>query len=129
MSRPIYFIPPYEWYNRDHVAWARDLGVQMVNFTPGIGSNRDYMSESDPKFRPSRRILEDILAFEQRDPHGLSGVILLLHLGADRRDKMYLLLDPLLDELTRRGYRLQRIDTLLAPGAPPLATTTAPVRQ
>src|SRR5690606_1362551 len=97
----------------DHVAWARSLGVVIFNFTPGTGSNRDYMSELDPNFRSSRDILHDLLAFEAREPDGLNGAILLLHLGADRRDKMYLLLDELIGELVTRGYRFRRIDHLI----------------
>src|SRR4051812_48485483 len=33
--KPVYFIPPFEWYNADQVAWAREDGVLLFNFTPG----------------------------------------------------------------------------------------------
>jgi peptidoglycan/xylan/chitin deacetylase (PgdA/CDA1 family) len=46
-SEPVYFIPPYEWHNRDQVRWSRALGVTLINFTPGSGSNRDYAPEGD----------------------------------------------------------------------------------
>ena len=91
-SGPIYFIPPYEWFNGDQVKWAKGMGVRMFNFSPGSGSNRDYMPESDPKFVSSEGILEDTLAYERKDSHGLNGYILRIHLGADRKDKMYRLL-------------------------------------
>lgn len=110
---PLLFIPPYEWFNRDQVAWSKSLGVQLINFTPGSGSNRDYMPESEKKFVSSQKILDDILAYEQKDPHGLNGFILLLHAGADRQDKMYLKLEPLIVELKNRGYDFVRIDQLL----------------
>jgi peptidoglycan/xylan/chitin deacetylase (PgdA/CDA1 family) len=112
-SGPILFIPPYEWFNRDQVQWASEIGVQMFNFSPGSGSNRDYMPESDPKFVSSRTILQDVLAYEKKDPHGLNGYILLIHLGAERKDKMYLLLEPLIADLRQRGYTFIRIDELL----------------
>jgi peptidoglycan/xylan/chitin deacetylase (PgdA/CDA1 family) len=112
-SGPIYFIPPYEWFNADQVKWAKEMGVVMFNFSLGSGSNRDYMPESDPKFVSSQQILQDILSYEKKDPHGLNGYILLLHLGADRKDKMFLLLQPLVEELRARGYMFVRIDELL----------------
>lgn len=117
-SGPAYFIPPYEWFNADQVKWAKEMGVVMFNFSPGSGSNRDYMPESDPKFVSSQKILQDILAYEKKDPHGLNGYILLLHLGADRKDKMFLLLEPLVQELRARGYTFVRIDTMLNAAEP-----------
>ncbi len=117
-NAPIFFVPPYEWFNRQHVAWARELGVVLINFTPGTGSNRDWIPEGDRGFVPSRRIRSDILAFEDREPQGLNGFLLLLHLGSQRQDKMHHQIDTLLDELVRRGYALVRVDELLQPAAP-----------
>jgi peptidoglycan/xylan/chitin deacetylase (PgdA/CDA1 family) len=115
---PAYFVPPYEWYNREHVAWSRKAGVQLINFTPGSGSNRDYMREDNPRFVSSRQILDDILAYGRKDPHGLNGFLLLLHLGSGRRDPFHTQFRTLCDELTRPGYELVRVDELLAPNAP-----------
>jgi peptidoglycan/xylan/chitin deacetylase (PgdA/CDA1 family) len=112
-SAPVLFIPPYEWFNEDQVRWSRAMNVTLFNFTPGSGSNRDYLPESDPRFVSSAMLLRDILAYEQRDPAGLNGFILLLHLGADRKDKMYRLLPELIRELRNRGYEFVRIDELL----------------
>jgi peptidoglycan/xylan/chitin deacetylase (PgdA/CDA1 family) len=108
-----YFIPPYEWYNRQQTAWAAKNGVLLFNFTPGSGSNRDWAPEGHKSFVPSRTILQDILAYEQRDPHGLNGFLLLLHLGSGRADPFHPLLDELLDELVHRGYAFCRVDQLL----------------
>jgi peptidoglycan/xylan/chitin deacetylase (PgdA/CDA1 family) len=112
-GEPAYFVPPYEWYNREQVHWSRKAGVELVNFTPGSGSNRDYMREDEPRFVSSRRILDDILAYERKDPHGLNGFLLLLHLGSGRRDPFHTHLRTLCDELGRRGYEIVRIDDLL----------------
>ena len=30
-----YFIPPYEHYNATISSWARQLGLQVINYTPG----------------------------------------------------------------------------------------------
>ncbi len=56
---------------------------------------------------------QNILAYEQKDPHGLNGFLLLLHLGSQRQDKMHVRLDPLLDQLAARGYSFVRVDEML----------------
>ena len=78
----VLFVPPYEWYNAEQTAWSKAMGVGLINFTPGSGSNRDYAREGDRVFVPSQRLLDDVLAYEQKDPHGLNGFVLLLHLGS-----------------------------------------------
>jgi peptidoglycan/xylan/chitin deacetylase (PgdA/CDA1 family) len=113
-KQPLFFIPPYEWFNQDQVRWAREMDATLFNFSPGSGSNRDYLPESDQRFVSSREILDGILKYEQKSPDGLNGYILLLHLGADRKDKMYLLLPELIRELRARGYAFVRIDKLLS---------------
>ncbi len=113
---PVYFIPPYEWFNEQQVRWAADMGVALFNFTPGTGSNRDWAPEGDRGFVPSETIVSDILAFEAREPDGLNGFLLLLHLGSQRADKMHPHIGPLLDELLARGYRFVRVDELLHGG-------------
>lgn len=110
---PAYFVSPYEWYNREQVAWSRKAGVELINFTPGSGSNRDYMREDHPRFTSSREIRDDILAYERKDPHGLNGFLLLLHLGSGRRDSFHTQFSPLCDALERRGYEFVRVDELL----------------
>lgn len=110
------FIPPYEWFNRDQVRWCEELDVTLINFTPGSGSNRDYAPEGDRVFVPSRKIYEDILAYEKKDPHGLNGFILLLHLGSGRRDPFHPLLGELCDALVERGYQFVRVDELVGKG-------------
>jgi peptidoglycan/xylan/chitin deacetylase (PgdA/CDA1 family) len=110
----VFFIPPYEQFNHDQVEWCKPLDVTLFNFTPGSGSNRDYMREDDPHFPSSQKIYDDILAYEKKDPHGLNGFILLLHLGSGRKDPFHTRLGALCDELGRRGYEFVRIDALLS---------------
>jgi len=110
-----YWVPAYEWYNSEIVAWSATVGLTLVNFTPGTRSNADYTGEADRNFVSSQRILDSILAREREDPRGLNGYLLLLHIGAGpgRTDKMHDRLGSLLDELSARGYRFVRVDELL----------------
>jgi peptidoglycan/xylan/chitin deacetylase (PgdA/CDA1 family) len=112
-TQPILFIPPYEYFNSDQVEWSRKLGVTLFNFTTGSGSNRDYAPEGDPHFVSSQQIFSDILAYERKDPHGLNGFVLLMHLGSGRKDPLHPRLGALCDEIHKRGYAFERVDQLL----------------
>ena len=111
------FVPPYEHWNDDIADWSRDRGLQLLNFTPGTRANADYTEEGASNYVSSQAIFDSILARERQDPDGLNGFLLLLHLGAGpkRTDKFHDRLDELLTELSAKGYRFARVDTLLAP--------------
>ncbi|MEI2726224.1 MAG: HEAT repeat domain-containing protein [Verrucomicrobiota bacterium] len=112
-----YFLPPFEHYNREIVDWTRQQRWTLINFTPGTRSNADYTGEADPNFVSSAAIFDSILQRELADPHGLSGYILLLHLGSGpgRADKFHVRFGELLDKLGGQGYQFVRVDELLGP--------------
>jgi peptidoglycan/xylan/chitin deacetylase (PgdA/CDA1 family) len=114
--RPIrYFMPPYEHYNEQISEWSRELGLVLVNFTPGTRSNADYTGEADKNFVSSQVIYDSILAREQRDADGLNGFLLLLHMGAGpgRSDKFHARFGELCDVLSVKGYHFVTVDELL----------------
>lgn len=115
-AQPGYFLPPYEHYNLQIVSWAATFNFITVNFTPGTRSNADYTGEQDRNFVSSATIFESIVAQEQRDPHGLNGFILLLHIGAGpgRADKFHARFGELMDYLACRGYQFSTIEDLLS---------------
>ena len=103
-----YFMPPFEWYNDSISAWTRQLGLILVNFTPGTYSNADWTHpELGKQYLSSDTILARILRYEEGKPHGLNGFLLLTHIGTDprRKDRFYLRLDSLITSLLRKGYR------------------------
>ena len=111
-----YFLPPYEWYNDSIAAWTKEMGLQLVNFSPGTRSNADYTyPEMGNKYVGSDFIMKSILEYEQVSTSGLNGFILLLHFGTDprRTDKFYFKLPHLIRELKNRGYEFVRIDEML----------------
>ena len=114
-----FWLPPYEWYNRTIASWSREQNMTLFNFTPGTRSHTDWAPRHHRAFVPSRVIVQGILDHEQRDPDGLNGFLLLMHLGAgpERADKLHRFLAPLLDILADRGYRFERIDVLLKDAA------------
>lgn len=108
-----YFLPPYEHYDQSIARWTRELGLTLINFTPGTRSAADYTCEADKNFVSSQTIFDSIVAKEKQD--GLSGFVLLLHLGSGpcRSDKFSSKFGELLDYLVARQYDLVRIDELL----------------
>jgi peptidoglycan/xylan/chitin deacetylase (PgdA/CDA1 family) len=107
-----YFLPPYEWHNREVADYIRRAGLTLVNLTPGTLSNADYTTPSMGKsYRSSREIVNRILDFERTHPDGLNGFMLLMHVGTDpeRTDKLYYRLGALMDELQKRGYGFDRL--------------------
>ena len=111
-----YFLPAYEWYNDSIAAWTKSFGLQLVNFTPGTRSNADYtFPKMGKKYVSSDTIYQSILRYEKKDPSGLNGFILLLHIGTDpdRTDHFYKQLPQLISTLREKGYHFLRIDELL----------------
>lgn len=111
-----YFLPSYEWYNDSIAAWTQQMGLQLVNFSPGTYSNADYTyPEMGNKYLSSDAILNRIMQYENKSANGLNGFILLIHIGTDprRKDKLYDHLFTLIQDLKKRGYGFVRINELL----------------
>lgn len=111
-----YFLPPFEWYNATIAGWTKELNLQLINFSPGTRSTADYTYPGmGERYIASDEICQSIIEYELKDPNGLNGFILLIHIGTDprRTDKFYTHLDSLLNELKEKGYQFVRIDELL----------------
>ena len=79
-EQALWFLPPYEWYNAETVQWTSALGLRLINFTPGTRSTADYTyPEMGKSYLNSEDIYQSIIRYEQKDPNGLNGFILLIH--------------------------------------------------
>ncbi|MDE6653822.1 MAG: glycoside hydrolase family 9 protein [Muribaculaceae bacterium] len=99
------FMPPYEHYNDSISAWARQMGLLVVNPTPRCRTYTDYTTPSDDHYYSSRQIFDSLMTAEAEG--NLQGAIMLVHLGTDpaRTDKFYdSHLQKTISELTKRGY-------------------------
>jgi endoglucanase len=114
-SKARFFLPPYEWYNDSIAAWTKEMGLQLINFTPGTLSHADYTTSTDKNYRTNETIYNSIINYEQTKPAGLNGFILLMHIGAGpgRRDKFYDRLRELIKHLKAKGYQFQTVEQLL----------------
>lgn len=110
-----YFLPPYEWYNDTISKWTKELGLTLINFTPGTISHADYTTPDMKNYKTSEEIHKSILQYEKSHQKGLNGFILLIHFGtaSERTDKYYYYLKDLIIELKKRGYSFKKIDKLL----------------
>jgi peptidoglycan/xylan/chitin deacetylase (PgdA/CDA1 family) len=110
----LFFLPAYEWYNDTIAAWTKEMGIQLINFTPGTRSNADYTTPEMKNYRSCDDIYTSIISCEAKSP-GLNGFILLIHIGTDpaRVDKFYHRLPQLLKDLKAKGYRFETVNQLL----------------
>ena len=109
-----YFIPPYEHYNERVSAWARQLDLSIINFTPGTGTNADYTIPSMGKsYRSSKELYNRLVSFEKNK--GLNGHFLMIHFGThpERTDKFYKLLPQIIRTLKHRGYRFVSVPDMM----------------
>jgi peptidoglycan/xylan/chitin deacetylase (PgdA/CDA1 family) len=106
-----YFLAPYEWYNRTISRWSAAREMQLINFTPGTGTNADYTTPDMPNYRSSKVLTDQLMKYENTHGDGLNGAILLIHLGThpNRSDKFYNSLDQLTDWLSKKGYTFRAL--------------------
>lgn len=114
-TKTTFFLPPYEWYNDSIAAWTKELGLQLINYSPGTRSAADYTWPELKNYQSSKSIFQSVLNYEQTKPAGLNGFILLLHISTDprRTDKFYHQLPKLIEALKAKGYRFIKVDELL----------------
>ena len=110
-----YFLPPYEWYNDSITKWTKELGLKLINYTPGTLSHADYTTPEDKNYRGSDVIYRSIIDYEKNSASGLKGFILLVHIGTDtkRTDKFYKKLPQLIHYFKDKGYHFQTVEQLL----------------
>ncbi|MDX9903511.1 MAG: polysaccharide deacetylase family protein, partial [Bacteroidales bacterium] len=110
-EKPRWFLAPYEWYNSAISRWSEELGLTLVNFTPGTGTNADYTTPEMANYRSSEFLLERLAGFEENSPQGLSGALLLIHPGTDpaRGDKFYHKLEELIEFYREKGYTFKKL--------------------
>ena len=101
-----FFIPPYEHFNDTVSAWAKDIGLQLINNTYGTLTYGDYTTSDMARYYSSDYIMERTLRMAAEEPRGINGHILLIHLGTSERrtDKFYNRLPELIDRLRGMGY-------------------------
>jgi peptidoglycan/xylan/chitin deacetylase (PgdA/CDA1 family) len=109
-----FFMPPYEWYNQAISDWSKNMGVHLINFTPGTGTNADYTTPDMINYKSSEELLRHLKDFEASQDKGLNGAILLIHPGTSekRTDKLYTKLDEIIQYYSAKGYAFKSLNKL-----------------
>ena len=109
ISQVRYFLPPYEYYNSEHVNLIEAEGQTVINFTSGLRTAADYTTPDMPNYRSSQELIDQLFDFEAAN--GLNGAIILIHPGTEdsRTDKLYLRLDEIILRLIEKGYTFERL--------------------
>jgi len=104
-----YYLPPYEWYNKESVSIVERLGQSTINYTPGIRTAADYTTPDMKNYRSSQELIDSLYEYESKN--GLNGCIILIHPGThkDRTDKFYNRLDEILKHLKNKGYQFKQL--------------------
>ena len=100
-----WFLPPYEYYNKESVFLTNSMGYRMVNYTPGIATPADYTTPDMPNYKDSQTLINALYNFEKVE--GLNGAIVLIHPGIDesRTDRLYNRLGEIIKYFKSRGYK------------------------
>ncbi len=106
-----WFLAPYEWYNSAISRWSEEMGMKLVNFTPGTGTNADYTTPDMAGYRSSDFLIQRLAAYEESTPGGLDGAIILIHPGTapERTDKLWSRLGEIIDYYSAKGYTFNRL--------------------
>ncbi|MDR0540656.1 MAG: polysaccharide deacetylase family protein [Dysgonamonadaceae bacterium] len=109
LSKVSYFLPPYEYYNKENVRLIESLGQTVINYTPGLRTAADYTTPDMPNYKSAQELIDQLYAYEAEN--GLNGSIILIHPGTQdiRTDKLYLRLNEIIRYLTAKGYAFERL--------------------
>ncbi len=102
-----WFLPPYEYYNKESVFLAESMGYRVVNYTPGTATPADYTTPDMPNYKSSQTLIDSLYKFEIEQ--GLNGAIILIHPGIEesRTDRLYNRLGEIIKYLRGKGYNFK----------------------
>lgn len=112
---------PYGERNREICRWAQEAGYLHVGWRQGrtwmdnLDSNDWVPNEGDPGYHSPREVLRKIMAAARREPYGINGGIVLMHLGTLRKrrsERVHLAVGTLIDSLRDLGYSFTTVGEL-----------------
>ncbi len=114
---------PYGEQNGIIRQWASEAGYRHVSWTYDPKTRKsldglDWVSDrGSALYLTSNQIVNKILSFDRETDMGLSGGIVLLHLGSERSDDpFYPKLGQLIDGLEKKGYVVGSVSSMIGVG-------------
>ncbi|MGD9486737.1 MAG: polysaccharide deacetylase family protein [Calditrichaceae bacterium] len=104
---------PFGEINEQVALWAAEIGFKHIGWSQNCDS-RDWVADAGSSlYRTNTEILQHFI--EQEEQSGMSGKIILMHLGSERKDDFpYLILPDLIEQLKRRGYGFKTISQMFS---------------
>lgn len=104
-----------------HIMWTRNsvgsLDLPDYIFKPFLtktNENGKPIAIKNPLYKTRKETLEFLYRWEERDPNGMNGAILLMHLGSPRKfEKLIDILPEFIETMKRKGYRFVTISEVL----------------
>lgn len=107
-----YWRAPFGETNREVLYWAAQLGYRHIGWSHRCDSWDWVADKNSDLYRSAEEIKNHFL--EMDSLKGLSGKIILMHLGSERLDDFpYLSLSELISELKDRGYSFLKVSEFL----------------
>ncbi len=113
---------PFGDINNQIIDYARTAGYTHVGWVHGATFDQSFdsgdwiASPDQPGYRTPKQLVAKFVKLAQQLPHGLSGGIILMHMGTQRTDstqQTYRALGTLIDTLTHLGYSFKVVSQLL----------------
>jgi len=112
---------PYGEYNGEILKWAAQAGYKHVVWTMGRGwegtmDTMDWVADKNAKsYHTADEVVEKILNYGNEKKNGISGAIILMHLGTNREDDFpHQKLPEIIDGLRKKGYELVPVSDMIA---------------
>ena len=119
---------PYGEYNAEIIRWAAEAGFRHVGWTTGRGwaesmDSMDWVADKKSSvYHSAQEIADKILAYAKTGRHGANGIVILMHLGTERRDDFpHEKLPEIIDGLKKQGYMPVKVAELMAKAEPAVA--------
>ncbi len=103
---------PFGEFNRQIVSWAAEAGYRNVYWTPHLDT-LDWVADVKKSIYHSPQfILRRLLRHADRQPYGLNGGVILMHLGSERpqSQRLDVVLDQIIEGLKERSYTFTTVD-------------------
>ncbi len=109
-----YWRAPFGEYNAEILTWAAEAGYLHIYWTGSFDTHDWVTDESSALFHKPLEVYDSIMTEENKNPYGLNGVIMLMHLGSQRNgNHIFEILPRLINSIRERGYVPVNVTQLL----------------
>jgi peptidoglycan/xylan/chitin deacetylase (PgdA/CDA1 family) len=127
---------PYGEVNPDLMRWAAEAGFRHVGWTTGKGwaesmDSMDWVADrKSSAYHSAGEIAAKILAYAKTGKYGANGIVVLMHLGTERKDDFpHERLPEIIDGLKKLGYSPVKVSEMMAKPEPSLSSSVQKIEK